>query len=62
MKEFKYNTTTETKRVVMGETSNGYFVDVYPQFGMHTSNRYTTEKEALKRFNTIKNRVTNKNN
>jgi len=55
--EFTYKTQSEDKRVVMGQTLTGYFVDIYPEFGMTISNKYATEKEAIKRFNTIKNRV-----
>tara|TARA_R100000231_G_scaffold32980_1_gene28794 strand:+ start:354 stop:545 length:192 start_codon:yes stop_codon:yes gene_type:complete len=58
MKEFTYKTTTEEKRVVMGKHQDrNYFVDIYPEFGVHTSNYYDTEEEALKRFNSIKKRV-----
>ncbi len=58
MKEFTYKTTTEEKRVVMGKHQDGgYFVDVYPEFSMFTSNTYDTEEKALKRFYSIKKRV-----
>ena len=35
------------------------FVDVYPDYTMHTSNIYKTYDEGLKRFNSIKKRVKN---
>ena len=58
--EFIYSTKSENKKVVIGSTyDGGTFVDVYPEYGMHTSNVYKTYKEGLKRFNSIKKRVSN---
>ena len=56
-KEFVYRTSSESKRVVMGKMSKGWFVDIYPEFGMFKSDFYNTEEEANKRFFSIKRRV-----
>ena len=47
--EFIYNTKSETKKVVIGSTyDGGTFVDVYPEYGMHTSNaKYFVDHAAL---------------
>ena len=58
--QFTYSTKSENKKVVIGLAQNGKtFVDIYPEYSMHTSNVYKTYEEGLKRFNSIKNRVKN---
>tara|TARA_R110000822_G_scaffold62719_1_gene154436 strand:- start:407 stop:598 length:192 start_codon:yes stop_codon:yes gene_type:complete len=58
--EFTYSTKSENKKVVIGSMYSGKtFVDVYPDYTMHTSNIYKTYDEGLKRFNSIKKRVKN---
>lgn len=60
--EFTYRTKIEEKKVVMGKLpySDIYFVDIYPDYSISTSTKYKTKKQAIKRFNSIKNRVSNK--
>ena len=59
--QFTYSTKSENKKVIIGLTHGGKtFVDVYPEYSMHTSNIYNTYEEGLKRFNSIKKRVENK--
>ena len=66
--EFTYKTKSENKKVVLGKLyqwctrkdDNRYFVDVYPEHTISTSNYYKTEEEAMKRFNSIRNRVSDR--
>ena len=56
--QFTYKTQSQNKKVVMGNASEGrFFVDIYPEYSAHTSTKYNTKKEAEKRFNSIKKRV-----
>jgi len=56
--QFTYTTQGQNKKVVIGKSYDGkYFVDIYPEYSMNTSTRYNTKKEAEKRFNSIKKRV-----
>ena len=56
---FKYNTSTQgTKLVSMGKVyGGGFYVEVSGDYSNTVINRYETELEATKRYNTIKNRV-----
>ena len=57
-KQFTYKTQSQNKKVVTGKSGNGkYFVDIYPEYSLHTSTIYNTKKDAEKRFNSIKKRV-----
>jgi len=63
IQEFTYRTKIEEKKVVMGKLpyDDIYFVDIYPDYSIPiTSTKYKTKNEAIKRFNSIKNRVSNK--
>jgi len=60
--EFTYRTKIENKKVVMGKLpyNDIYFVDIYPDYTIQTSTKYKTKKEAIKRFDLIRNRVSDK--
>lgn len=60
--EFTYRTKIEKKKVVMGKLfyNNNYFVDIYPDHTTATSTKYKTKNEAIKRFESIKKRVSDK--
>ncbi len=60
--EFTYRTKIENKKVVIGKLSynDNYFVDIYPEYTLRTSAKYKTKNEAIKRFESIKKRVSDK--
>lgn len=60
--EFTYRTKIEKKKVVIGKLpyNDNYFVDIYPDHTIPTSTKYKTKNEAIKRFESIKNRVSDK--
>ncbi len=60
--EFTYRTKIEEKKVIMGKLpyNDIYFVDIYPDHTISTSTKYKTKNEAIKRFNSIRNRVSDK--
>lgn len=60
--EFTYRTKIENKKVVMGKLpyDDIYFVDIYPDYTISISTKYKTKNEAIKRFDSIRNRVSDK--